>query len=198
MLFTAERVPFWAAALCSSAVKSKRALHLHHDCCQMQFSEAIRSNVGGKLPCVWLRGDEGVRCLVVVQVLHMHVPHAWLWLLQSQSSFAAALPSWRAVASASGWRSHGRWGCKVIYGGEKHIDKWERKWLLKFIDNRFALLLDTDFDALFGCPRDLLHHILLGLFGEHIVNAIIHLLTHALADPLYWQRASLHTWETRR
>jgi hypothetical protein len=33
----------------------------------------------------------------------------------------------------------------------------------------------------------MLHHILLGLFGQHIVNAIMHLLEQALADPLYWR-----------
>ena len=58
---------------------------------------------------------------------------------------------------------------------------------MKFIDNGFAQLLGVDFDVLLGCPRDMLHHILLGLFGQHIVNSIMHLLKQALADPLYWR-----------
>ena len=55
MRFNAEGVERWCSlfglllsAPASSAVKSKRALHLHHDCCQMQFLNTA-SNPCGRL-----------------------------------------------------------------------------------------------------------------------------------------------------
>ena len=61
---------------------------------------------------------------------------------------------------------------KVIYGGKKHTNKWEQKWRMKFLVNGFVLLLGIDFVAPFGCPRDLLHHILLGLFGYSMASTL--------------------------
>ena len=61
----------------------------------------------------------------------------------------------------------------------------------KFIKNGFARLLGIGFDIFLGRLRHMLHHILLGLFGKHIVNSIMHLLKQALTDPLYWQSGGL-------
>ena len=39
-------------------------------------------------------------------------------------------------------------------------------------------------------PRDILHHIILGLFGKHIIGSIIFLLLlneDGLANPLFWE-----------
>lgn len=74
----------------------------------------------------------------------------------------------------------------VKYGEHKTIEAWERQWKMCFMLCWFAKLLDVDFDALLGCPRDLLHHILLGIFGEHIVNAIVHAIKKALGHEKYW------------
>jgi hypothetical protein len=77
---------------------------------------------------------------------------------------------------------------KVKFGEQKTITEWERQWKMRFMKCGFAKLLDVHFDALLGCPRDLLHHILLGIFGEHIVTAIVHAISKAFEHEKYWAK----------
>jgi hypothetical protein len=41
----------------------------------------------------------------------------------------------------------------------------------------------TDFNVLTSCPKDELHQWFLGLYGEHIIPAIIHRYTQVLQRP---------------
>ena len=72
------------------------------------------------------------------------------------------------------------------------IDGWEQKWKMCFMKCGFSKLLDIDFDTLLGCPSDLLHDsdILLGIFGEQMVKAAVHMIQKALGrrePPKYWE-----------
>lgn len=190
------------AAVGSKAAKSARASQLHHDSCRVlsraifefcRRSVQMRAGNGLVYDCVprlaFISGDYeevkqhvalcGCGCYMCkcpahrLDVSHRRWPLRRLGpIMQSMASLA------QDVLDDDG---------KVIRGMGKRIQDWERKWRMKFIDNGFAQLLGVDFDVLLGCPRDMLHHILLGLFGQHIVNSIMHLLKQALADPLYWR-----------
>ena len=79
---------------------------------------------------------------------------------------------------------------QVRYGMKKNIAEWEKKKRVRFMQNGFLPLIGTGFDLCLGSPRDLLHHILLGLFGEHIIASIIYLLIFdksGLANPDFWK-----------
>ena len=79
------------------------------------------------------------------------------------------------------------------FGKGKVIKEWEKKHRTKFMENGFAQLLHFGFDICLYSPRDLLHHIILGLFGKHIIGSIIFLLIcnkDGLANPLFWQSSS--------
>ncbi len=41
----------------------------------------------------------------------------------------------------------------------------------------------TDFNVLTSCPKDKLHQWFLGLYGEHIIPAIVHRYTQVLQRP---------------
>ena len=190
------------AAIGSSATKSARSLQLHHDCCRV-LSDAIfefcrrsvqmRAGNGLVYDCVprfaFISGDyEEVKMHVALCGCGCYLcecPAKRLDVSNRRWPLRSLGPVMRSMASLANdvLDDDG----KVIRGMGKRIEDWERTWRMKFIDNGFARLLGVDFDVLLGCPRDMLHHILLGLFGQHIVNAIMHLLEQALADPLYWQ-----------
>ena len=79
---------------------------------------------------------------------------------------------------------------KIKRGNFDKIKAWKKKWKMRFMRCGFAKLLDVDFDVLLGTPRDLLHHILLGIFGEHILKAIVSKIEQALGranNPKYWE-----------
>ena len=79
---------------------------------------------------------------------------------------------------------------KVKRGGIKHIKEWEKKWGVKFMENGFAPLKRVGLDPHLCNPRDLLHHLTLGLYGEYIVNSTVHtLIFHesGLGNPHFWQ-----------
>ena len=190
------------AAIGSSAVKSARALQLHHDCCRA-LSDAIfefckntvQLRAGNRLvyECAprlaFISGD--------YEEVKDHVA------LKGRGCYMCKCPAHRMDVSDRRWplrrlgpvmRSMASLADEVLddegnvkRGKGRVITDWERKWRMKFIDNGFARLLGIDFDVFLGCLRDMLHHILLGLFGQHIVNAIMHLLQQALTDPLYWR-----------
>jgi hypothetical protein len=75
---------------------------------------------------------------------------------------------------------------KVLYGKKKVIESWERKTGLHFMHNSlFEMADDVGLLPVIGLPRDFLHWILLGLFGYHIVKAIIYLLSMTIVAPAY-------------
>ena len=45
-----------------------------------------------------------------------------------------------------------------------------------------AWMLVTDFDVLTLCPKDELHQWFIGLYGEHIIPAIVHRYTKVLQN----------------
>jgi hypothetical protein len=55
----------------------------------------------------------------------------------------------------------------VKYGKKKLIKEWEQKWGVKFMENGFADLHRHGLDPHLCNPRDLLHQIPLGLYGEY-------------------------------
>jgi hypothetical protein len=65
---------------------------------------------------------------------------------------------------------------KIRYGMVKIITEWEHQAGMKFLENGFAQFPTTGFDICLSSPQDLLHFILLGLFGQYIANSIIYLL----------------------
>lgn len=78
----------------------------------------------------------------------------------------------------------------VKYGKNKIIKEWEQKWGVKFMENGFADLHRHGLDPHLCNPRDLLHQIPLGLYGEYIVNSTVYKLIFAdsgLGNPQFWQ-----------
>ena len=76
----------------------------------------------------------------------------------------------------------------IKYGKKKVIEEWEKEHKTKILENGFAPLLKYGFDICLGSPRDILHHILLGLFGKHIIGSIIYLIIFdkaGLGNPLF-------------
>jgi hypothetical protein len=81
---------------------------------------------------------------------------------------------------------------RVVYGGKKIIKEWEKKSGVKFMENGFVPLSKVGIDHHLCNPRDLLHHLTLGLYGEHIVNSSIHSLIFAdsgLGNQAFWAGA---------
>ena len=81
---------------------------------------------------------------------------------------------------------------KVMYGKKKRIVEWEKLWGVKFMENGFSSLIRVGLDPHVCNPRDLLHHITIGLYGEHIVNSAVHKLIFAesgLGNPVFWAGA---------
>lgn len=76
-------------------------------------------------------------------------------------------------------------GC-VVHGKRKVIDEWEEKTGSKFLVNGFSELQEIGFDVLQQCPREVLHHLVIGLFWEHIVKASVQSVTDALSASVYW------------
>jgi hypothetical protein len=75
---------------------------------------------------------------------------------------------------------------KVLYGKKKVTEEWERKYGIHFMQNSlFDMADDVGLHPVIGLPRDFLHWIILGLFGYHIVKAIIHLLSKTIVAPAY-------------
>ena len=75
---------------------------------------------------------------------------------------------------------------KVRYGKKKVIASWEQKTGFHFMHNSlFSLADDVGLLPVVGLPRDFLHWILLGLFGYHIVKAIIYLLSKTIVADAY-------------
>jgi hypothetical protein len=75
---------------------------------------------------------------------------------------------------------------QVIYGKGKVISKWEKRHGMHFIHNSvFEFAEEIGLDPVMGMPRDFLHWIILGLFGYHIVRAIIHLISETILAAAY-------------
>ncbi len=63
---------------------------------------------------------------------------------------------------------------KVLYGKMKVIESWEQKTGLHFMHNSlFEMADDVGLLPVIGLPRYFLQWILSGLFGYHIVKAMI-------------------------
>ena len=74
----------------------------------------------------------------------------------------------------------------VIYGKGKVISNWERRYGVHFMYNSvFEFADEIGLDPVMGLPRDFLHWIILGLFGYHIVKAIIYLITQTILADVY-------------
>ena len=56
---------------------------------------------------------------------------------------------------------------------------------MRFGSNAILELIDLGIDALLQLPRCFLHLIILGLFGHHIIKAIIHLIEFTLTKKEY-------------
>ena len=79
---------------------------------------------------------------------------------------------------------------KIKHSMKKIIEAWEREHSTKFMNNGFYPLLDVGFDICLSSQRDLLHHIILGLYGKHIIGSTIYVLLRdekGLANPRFWQ-----------
>ena len=64
---------------------------------------------------------------------------------------------------------------------EQHL--WHK--LFKFPP--YAWMKVSDFNVLTSCPKDELHQWFIGLYGEHIIPAIVHCYTSVLQRPdLIW------------
>ena len=75
---------------------------------------------------------------------------------------------------------------KVIYGKMKVITAWEKKYGMHFMHNSvFEFADEIGLDPVLGLPRDFLHWIILGLFGYHIVKAIIYLISKIILADAY-------------
>ena len=75
---------------------------------------------------------------------------------------------------------------KVLYGKKKVIEGWEKKYGIHFMHNSlFDMADDVGLLSVIGLPRDFLHWIVLGLFGYHIVLAILHLLFKTILADAY-------------
>jgi hypothetical protein len=194
-----------ASLLRSEASRSRRALELFHDSMTVLSNElSIACSQSHKM-----RAGNGLEYLVVprlgflaadfqqiqqntsLQGKGCHVcecPYEYLddtehrWKLRSMRKISASMYRLAdEVLDKSGRLKHGK---------GKVVKEWEKEHRTKFMENGFAPLLHLGFDICLYSPRDLLHHIILGLFGKHIIGSIIFLLIHntdGLANPLFWQ-----------
>ena len=75
---------------------------------------------------------------------------------------------------------------KVIYGKGKVISKWGQLHGVHFMYNCvFEFADEIGLDPVMGMPRDFLHWMILGLFGYHIVKAIIYLISKTIFADAY-------------
>ena len=75
---------------------------------------------------------------------------------------------------------------RVIRGRKKLIEKWERSKGMRFLRNHLLEMVeDLNFSLTVPTPRDFLHCIILGLFGHHIIKALIYLIQVTLLKPIF-------------
>ena len=78
----------------------------------------------------------------------------------------------------------------VKHRKKKVINEWEQKWGVKFMVNGFEALQRHGLNPHMCNPRDLLHQIPLGVYGEYVVKSTVHTLIYAdsgLGKPAFWQ-----------
>jgi hypothetical protein len=190
--------------------KRKRALELHHDCCRIISSEMLNfceqrnrmqaadGSIYEVVPrLAFVAADfQQIQQNVALVGRGCHVcecPYEELdrtgmqWPLRDLRNIMESLYSLAdEVLDENG---------KIRFGKVKVIKEWEQQAGMKFLENGFAPLLTAGFDICLFSPRDLLHHILLGLSGQYVVNSIIHLLIfdeNGLANPLFWESSPGH------
>ena len=76
---------------------------------------------------------------------------------------------------------------EVKRGKAEQIKAWETENRMRFGSNSLLELIDLGFHATLMLPRDFLHHILLGLFGHHIIKALIYLIMSFISKPVFCQ-----------
>ena len=194
----------------SQGLKRKRALELHHDCCRIISSEMLNfceqrnrmqaadGSIYEVVPrLAFVAADfQQIQQNVALVGRGCHVcecPYEELdrtgmqWPLRDLRNIMESLYSLAdEVLDENG---------KIRFGKVKVIKEWEQQAGMKFLENGFAPLLTAGFDICLFSPRDLLHHILLGLSGQYVVNSIIHLLIfdeNGLANPLFWESSPGH------
>ncbi len=75
---------------------------------------------------------------------------------------------------------------KVLNGKKKVFEGWEKKYDIHFMHNSlFDMADDVGLLPVIGLPRDFLQWMVLGLFGYHIVKAILHLLFKTILADAY-------------
>ena len=74
---------------------------------------------------------------------------------------------------------------EVIQGKKKVLHDWEIENRMRFGSNAILELFDLGFDAVLQLPRCFLHLVILGLFGHHIIKAIIHLIESLISKAVY-------------
>ena len=76
-------------------------------------------------------------------------------------------------------------GGEVIRGKQQVLNDWEIENRMRFGSNAILELFDLGFDAVIQLPRCFLHLVILGLFGYHIIKAIIHLIKSLITKAVY-------------
>jgi len=76
---------------------------------------------------------------------------------------------------------------EVKRGKAERIKAWETENRMRFGSNSLLELIDLGFHATIMLPRDFLHHILLGLFGFHIIKALIYLIMSLISKSVFCQ-----------
>ena len=71
---------------------------------------------------------------------------------------------------------------EVKHGKRQVLADWERDNRIHVGSNAILELVDLGFDALLQLPRCFLHLVILGLFGHHIIKAILHLMSRKQED----------------
>jgi len=75
---------------------------------------------------------------------------------------------------------------RVLRGGKKRIKEWEKAKGMRFYRNCLLEMADDlQFSLTISTPREFLHYIILGLFGHHIIRAIIYLIESTLLKPIF-------------
>jgi len=74
---------------------------------------------------------------------------------------------------------------EVMRGKAEKIKAWETENRMRFGSNSLLELIDLGFHATIMMPRDFLHLILLGLFGHHIIKAIIYLIQTFISKAVF-------------
>jgi hypothetical protein len=196
-----------ASLLGSEAKKRSRSLELYHDCCTilsaniLEFCEQRHTMLGSdghnyvvvpRLAFVAADFQQIQQNLALVgHGCHVcECPHDELdctdtqWPLRDTHQMMEAMYLLAdEVLGTDG---------KVMYGKKKRIEEWEKLWGVKFMENGFSSLIRVGLDPHVCNPRDLLHHLTLGLYGEHIANSTVCKLIFAdtgLGNPVFWAGA---------